>query len=193
MHIDGRPFFRRDGGRRGPLRRTAEFRGSSGPWAWSSSSSVSSRTSPCCENIIARPDARRCGPARRGARAGPCAPAKVGLEEKVLAYPDKLSGGQKQRAPSPAPWRWSRRSCCSTRSTSALDPELIHEVLSVMTQLAADGMTMVVVTHEMGFAHKVADTGGVHGRGGDPRARGAGQVFGGARRSPGPAASSRRC
>ena len=76
--------------------------------------------------------------------------------------------------------------------TSALDPELIHEVLSVMRGLAGDGMTMVVVTHEMGFAHKVADKvvfmdEGMIVEEGPPAT-----IFGGAR-SRGPGASSRRC
>ena len=83
--------------------------------------------------------------------------AKVGLEDKVLAYPEKLSGGQKQRASIARALALEPRIMLFDEVTSALDPELIHEVLSVMKQLAADGMTMMVVTHEMGFANKVAD------------------------------------
>lgn len=82
---------------------------------------------------------------------------KVGMEDKVEAYPDQLSGGQKQRVA-------IARALCMTpdimlfdEPTSALDPEMVGEVLQVMKQLAADGMTMVIVTHEMGFAREVAD------------------------------------
>lgn len=82
---------------------------------------------------------------------------KVGMEDKANAYPDQLSGGQKQRVA-------IARALCMTpdimlfdEPTSALDPEMVGEVLQVMKQLAADGMTMVIVTHEMGFAREVAD------------------------------------
>jgi ABC-type polar amino acid transport system ATPase subunit len=75
----------------------------------------------------------------------------------MLQYPDKLSGGQKQRASIARALALEPKIMLFDEVTSALDPELIHEVLSVMKQLATDGMTMVVVTHEMGFAHKVAD------------------------------------
>ena len=82
---------------------------------------------------------------------------KVGMDDKAEAYPEQLSGGQKQRVA-------IARALCMTpdimlfdEPTSALDPEMVGEVLQVMKQLAADGMTMVIVTHEMGFAHEVAD------------------------------------
>ena len=75
---------------------------------------------------------------------------------------------------SPARWRWTRSSCCSTSRPRALDPELVGEVLDVMKALAKSGMTMIVVTHEMGFAREVADSlvfmdGGVVVESGDPR------------------------
>ena len=82
---------------------------------------------------------------------------KVGMGDKAEAYPEQLSGGQKQRVA-------IARALCMTpdimlfdEPTSALDPEMVGEVLQVMKQLAADGMTMVIVTHEMGFAREVAD------------------------------------
>ena len=82
---------------------------------------------------------------------------KVGMDDKAGAYPEQLSGGQKQRVA-------IARALCMTpdimlfdEPTSALDPEMVGEVLQVMKQLAADGMTMVIVTHEMGFAREVAD------------------------------------
>ena len=81
---------------------------------------------------------------------------KVGMDDKAEAYPEQLSGGQKQRVA-------IARALCMTpdimlfdEPTSALDPEMVGEVLQVMKQLAADGMTMVIVTHEMGFAREVA-------------------------------------
>ena len=82
---------------------------------------------------------------------------KVGMDDKAEAYPEQLSGGQKQRVA-------IARALCMTpdimlfdEPTSALDPEMVGEVLQVMKQLAADGMTMVIVTYEMGFAREVAD------------------------------------
>lgn len=82
---------------------------------------------------------------------------KVGMADKADTYPAQLSGGQKQRVA-------IARALCMTpdimlfdEPTSALDPEMVGEVLQVMKQLAADGMTMVIVTHEMGFAREVAD------------------------------------
>lgn len=79
------------------------------------------------------------------------------MDDKAEAYPEQLSGGQKQRVA-------IARALCMTpdtmlfdEPTSALDPEMVGEVLQVMKQLAADGMTMVIVTHEMGFAREVAD------------------------------------
>ncbi len=82
---------------------------------------------------------------------------KVGMADKTDTYPEQLSGGQKQRVA-------IARALCMTpdimlfdEPTSALDPEMVGEVLQVMKQLAADGMTMVIVTHEMGFAREVAD------------------------------------
>ena len=82
---------------------------------------------------------------------------KVGMDDKAEAYPEQLSGGQKQRVA-------IARALCMTpdimlfdEPTSALDPEMVGEVLQVMKQLAADGMTMVIVTHEMGFAREVSD------------------------------------
>lgn len=82
---------------------------------------------------------------------------KVGMDDKAEAYPEQLSGGQKQRVA-------IARALCMTpdimlfdEPTSALDPEMVGEVLQVMKQLAADGMTMVIVTHEMAFARDVSD------------------------------------
>lgn len=81
----------------------------------------------------------------------------VGLEDKADAYPSQLSGGQKQRAAIVRSLAMSPKVMLFDEPTSALDPEMVGEVLQVMKDLAEDGMTMVVVTHEMGFAREVAD------------------------------------
>src|SRR5579884_1644095 len=82
---------------------------------------------------------------------------KVGLAEKAHAYPHKLSGGQQQRVAIARALAMNPKLMLFDEATSALDPELVGEVLKVMRQLAEEGMTMVVVTHEMGFAREVAD------------------------------------
>ena len=82
---------------------------------------------------------------------------RVGLADKADAYPGQLSGGQKQRVAIARSLAMNPDVMLFDEPTSALDPEMVGEVLEVMKQLAADGMTMVVVTHEMGFAREVAD------------------------------------
>ncbi|MCD7813310.1 MAG: amino acid ABC transporter ATP-binding protein [Lachnospiraceae bacterium] len=82
---------------------------------------------------------------------------KVGMEDKANAYPSQLSGGQKQRVAIARALCMEPDIMLFDEPTSALDPEMVGEVLQVMKQLAADGMTMVIVTHEMGFAREVAD------------------------------------
>lgn len=82
---------------------------------------------------------------------------KVGLRDKANTYPSRLSGGQQQRVAIARALAMQPKAMLFDEATSALDPELIGEVLRVMRQLAEDGMTMVVVTHEMGFAREVAD------------------------------------
>ena len=82
---------------------------------------------------------------------------RVGLGDKINEYPSKLSGGQKQRVAIARALAMEPKTILFDEPTSALDPELVGEVLAVMKQLANDGMTMVVVTHEMGFAREVAD------------------------------------
>ena len=82
---------------------------------------------------------------------------KVGLAEKADAYPGTLSGGQKQRVAIARALAMKPRVMLFDEPTSALDPELVGEVLQVMKALASEGMTMLIVTHEMGFAREVAD------------------------------------
>ena len=98
---------------------------------------------------------------------------RVGLEDKASAYPSQLSGGQKQRVAIVRALCMEPDVMLFDEPTSALDPEMVGEVLEVMKELAQDGMTMVVVTHEMGFAREVANRvlfldGGVIGEEGPP-------------------------
>jgi glutamine transport system ATP-binding protein len=82
---------------------------------------------------------------------------KIGLSEKADVYPDSLSGGQQQRVAIARALAMQPRVMLFDEPTSALDPEMVGEVLNVMKDLAGEGMTMVVVTHEMGFAREVGD------------------------------------
>jgi polar amino acid transport system ATP-binding protein len=100
--------------------------------------------------------------------------SQVGLSDKAGAYPAQLSGGQQQRVAIARALAMSPKLMLFDEPTSALDPELVGEVLEVMKKLAAEGMTMVVVTHEMGFAREVANQlvfmdGGVVVESGNPR------------------------
>ncbi len=83
---------------------------------------------------------------------------RVGLDDRANAYPSQLSGGQKQRIAIVRALAMNPEVMLFDEPTSALDPEMVGEVLEVMKELAKEGMTMVVVTHEMGFAKEVADT-----------------------------------
>lgn len=82
---------------------------------------------------------------------------KVGMEDKANNYPDQLSGGQQQRVAIARALCMKPKALLFDEPTSALDPEMVNEVLDVMKQLANEGMTMAVVTHEMGFAREVGD------------------------------------
>jgi len=82
---------------------------------------------------------------------------KVGLKDKAYEYPDRLSGGQKQRVAIARALAMEPDVMLFDEPTSALDPEMVGEVLNVMKNLAKEGMTMIIVTHEMGFAREVAD------------------------------------
>jgi polar amino acid transport system ATP-binding protein len=84
--------------------------------------------------------------------------ARVGLSEKLEHYPAHLSGGQQQRVAIARSLAMKPKLMLFDEPTSALDPELVGEVLDVMKELASTGMTMIVVTHEMGFAREVADS-----------------------------------
>ena len=126
------------------------------------------------ENIIEAPQrVKKQGKVEASARAMQLL-ARVGLVEKAKAYPASLSGGQQQRVAIARALAMDPKLMLFDEPTSALDPELVGEVLDVMKSLAATGMTMIVVTHEMGFAREVADSlvfmdGGVIVESGDPR------------------------
>jgi polar amino acid transport system ATP-binding protein len=109
------------------------------------------------ENVMLAPVHVRQEPREEARRKAEALLAKVGLSDKVDAYPHELSGGQQQRVAIARSLAMQPKALLFDEVTSALDPELIGEVLRVMRQLAAEGMTMVVVTHEMGFARDVAD------------------------------------
>jgi polar amino acid transport system ATP-binding protein len=109
------------------------------------------------ENITLAPRKVRRLPAAEAEEIARELLAKVGLSEKADAYPRQLSGGQQQRVAIARALAMRPKVMLFDEPTSALDPEMIGEVLDVMKQLARDGMTMVVVTHEMGFAREVGD------------------------------------
>ena len=109
------------------------------------------------ENIIEGPIYVKKEPRAQAIERGHALLAQVGLAEKADAYPAKLSGGQQQRVAIARALAMQPKAILFDEPTSALDPELVGEVLGVMRKLADDGMTMVVVTHEMSFARDVAD------------------------------------
>jgi len=109
------------------------------------------------QNIIEAPMRVRKVPEQEAVAQGEALLARVGLVDKRNAYPGKLSGGQQQRVAIARALAMKPALMLFDEPTSALDPEMIGEVLEVMKELASDGMTMVVVSHEMGFAREAAD------------------------------------
>jgi len=109
------------------------------------------------ENIIEAPVHVLGVPRREAEAIARTLLGRVGLEEKGNAYPSQLSGGQQQRVAIARALAMKPALMLFDEATSALDPEMIGEVLEVMKELAREGMTMIVVTHEMGFAREVAD------------------------------------
>jgi len=109
------------------------------------------------ENVVEGPIYVKNEPRNEALERGRLLLAQVGLAEKENAYPAQLSGGQQQRVAIARALAMQPKAILFDEPTSALDPELVGDVLSVMRKLADDGMTMVVVTHEMGFARDVAD------------------------------------
>ncbi|MCY9661198.1 amino acid ABC transporter ATP-binding protein [Paenibacillus chondroitinus] len=109
------------------------------------------------DNIILAPIQVRKWPEDKARKKALELLTKVGLADKADAYPDSLSGGQAQRVAIARALAMEPKIMLFDEPTSALDPEMVGEVLAVMKQLAKEGMTMVVVTHEMGFAREVGD------------------------------------
>ena len=109
------------------------------------------------ENVILAPKLLKKVDLKKLENEGKALLKKVGLEEKANAYPSQLSGGQKQRVAIARALAMHPDVILFDEPTSALDPEVVYEVLKVMKDLAKEGMTMVVVTHEMGFAKDVGD------------------------------------
>ena len=109
------------------------------------------------ENVMEGPLYVKNEPAAQVRREALALLDKVGLAEKADAYPDQLSGGQQQRVAIARALAMKPEAMLFDEPTSALDPELVGDVLQVMRTLADEGMTMIVVTHEMGFAREVAD------------------------------------
>ena len=126
------------------------------------------------ENVIEAPRLVRGVPKAQAIEEATALLHRVGLADKLESYPSQLSGGQQQRVAIARALAMKPKLMLFDEPTSALDPELVGDVLDVMRGLAADGMTMVVVTHEMGFAREVADKlvfmdGGLIVEAGDPR------------------------
>jgi polar amino acid transport system ATP-binding protein len=127
------------------------------------------------ENVIEAPRLVRKTSKTQASEEAKALLTRVGLADKLDSYPSQLSGGQQQRVAIARALAMKPKLMLFDEPTSALDPELVGDVLDVMRDLARDGMTMVVVTHEMGFAREVADKlvfmdGGVIVESGDPRA-----------------------
>ena len=110
------------------------------------------------QNITLAPRVVKRIPAGEALEAGRALLARVGLSEKADVYPEQLSGGQQQRVAIARALAMNPKVMLFDEPTSALDPEMIKEVLDVMVELAREGMTMLVVSHEMGFARAAANT-----------------------------------
>lgn len=109
------------------------------------------------QNVVLAPEIVRKTKKAEAEKIGLELLAKVGLSDKAGEYPDRLSGGQQQRVAIARALAMKPKIMLFDETTSALDPEMVGEVLAVMKDLAREGMTMVVVTHEMGFAREVGD------------------------------------
>jgi ABC-type polar amino acid transport system ATPase subunit len=109
------------------------------------------------ENVAMAPEKVLCRPRTEAREKAKTLLRRVGLDDKLDEYPERLSGGQQQRVAIARALAMDPHVMLFDEVTSALDPELVKEVLDVMRELAAEGMTMIVVTHELGFARDVAD------------------------------------
>ena len=151
---------RRDPHRRRPRsrRRARTWPGSGPTSAWSSSRSTCSPTCRRCDNVTLGPiKTLKLAEAEAQVERAMALLERVGIADKAKRYPAELSGGQQQRVAIARSLAMQPKLMLFDEPTSALDPEMINEVLDVMIDLAHDGMTMVVVTHEMGFARRAAN------------------------------------
>ena len=124
------------------------------------------------ENVMEAPRCVLAALEGRGPRSGPCGCLdRVGLADRADAYPQELSGGQKQRVAIARAMAMEPRGLLCDEITSALDPELKGEVLAVLEDLKRDGLTLIIVTHEIGFARRAADRVVVLADGRDHRGR----------------------
>ncbi len=125
--------------------------------AWSSSSSTCSHIMTVLDNVTLAPRQVRRMPKAKAEALGMELLTHVRIPEQAKKYPGQLSGGQQQRVAIARALAMKPKVMLFDEPTSALDPEMINEVLDTMKDLAREGMTMIVVTHEMGFAREVAD------------------------------------
>jgi polar amino acid transport system ATP-binding protein len=109
------------------------------------------------QNVTMAPEKALGRPKEEARKKGAALLERVGLSDKLDQYPERLSGGQQQRVAIARALAMDPHLMLFDEVTSALDPELVKEVLDVMRELVSEGMTMIVVTHEMGFAHEVGD------------------------------------
>ena len=109
------------------------------------------------QNVTMAPEKALGRPKEEARKKGTALLERVGLADKLNQYPERLSGGQQQRVAIARALAMDPHLMLFDEVTSALDPELVKEVLDVMRELVSEGMTMIVVTHEMGFAHEVGD------------------------------------
>jgi energy-coupling factor transporter ATP-binding protein EcfA2/ureidoglycolate hydrolase len=123
------------------------------------------------ENVMLAPQVVKKTPRAEAEKVARQMLERVGLAEKFDAYPERLSGGQQQRVAIARALAMSPKVLLCDEITSALDPELVNEVLAVVKQLASEGMTLIMVTHEMRFAREVGDKLGVHAPGQGARDR----------------------
>ena len=138
--------------------RASTWTGCAGTSASSSRASTCSRTCPCSTTSPWRRSRSAAPPGTEARDRGLELLGRVGLADKADSYPDQLSGGQQQRVAIVRAMAMEPRVLLLDEITSALDPELVAEVLDIVRELAADGLTMLLATHEMSFASEVADT-----------------------------------
>ncbi|MGB6106029.1 MAG: amino acid ABC transporter ATP-binding protein [Pusillimonas sp.] len=157
IHLDGQPIgFKQSGGRRVPLsQRELSLQRRQMSMVFQQFNLWPHKTA--LENVIEGLIVAQSMPIAQARERGARLLEKVGLAEKLDAYPSRLSGGQQQRVGIARALALEPKILLLDEPTSALDPELVADVLEVIRTLAQEGLTMIIVTHEMGFAHQVCD------------------------------------